>query len=351
MPTTIRDVAKQAGVDVGTVSRALRGQRHVSAECLRRVTEAVRILRYRPLRRRGPVATNPLTGRTVGVVLLGMHHSLAALPAVRTVIAAVERELTTAGAEVLHLDVPDVHTVPAALRRDRLDGLVLKSAMQGEVLSTTGEAINRLRGMPSVWATGRPIGGWGDAAGADDHGAGGLAAEHLAARGHRHVALLNPKPDHVLFMRREDGFLSAARRNGLTVAVHVPVAPVARRIWRLPLRPVVFTQEVVALLDAAMAARPRPTAVFVPADNIAVLVHKALIQRGLQPGRDVALVSCNHEPELTADLDPSLTTIDIRLDEIGRLAVELLARRLLVGPERATVDMTVGPRLVCGATT
>ncbi len=350
MPVTVRDVALRAGVDVGTVSRALRGQRHVSAECMQRVAAAVKALGYRPLRRRAPIAANALTGRTVGVVLLGMHHSLAALPAVRQVITAVEASLITVGAEVAHLDVPDLNAVPALLARGRLDALILKSAMQGEVLGGRGPALAHLRKLPSVWVTGRPHGAWGDAATADDHAAGAMAARHLLAGGHTRLAVINPKPDHLLFMRREDGFLAAARRAGATVALHAPTLLVARRRWRLPLRPIEFGDEIDALVTAALAASKPPTALFVPADGVAVAVHRALVRRRLRPGTDIALVSCNHEPELIAGLDPPLTTVDIRLSEIGRLAVELLAWRLSAGAARPPVELTVEPELVHGGT-
>lgn len=355
MPVTIRDVARHAGVDAGTVSRALRGRRHVSEACAKRVAEAVAALGYQPLRRRVTNHEASLRGSVVGVVLLGMHHSLSALPAVQTVIRTVELDLRTAGAEVVHLDVPDLRTIPAALARGRLDALVLKSAMQGGLPDPGNAVLARMRRLPSVWATGRPADAWGDAAGADDHAAGVLAANHLITRGHRRLAVLNPKPDHVLFRRRVDGFLSAARVAGIDAALIAPALPAAQRRWRLPLRAVEpGDEDIITLLDRAFTQDPHahaPTALFTPADSIGVVVHRELRRRQLRIGRDVGLVSCNHEPDLLTDLEPALTTVDIQLAEIGHLAVDLLARRLRVGPDRPAVDLLVTPRLVMGKTT
>lgn len=330
----------------------MRGRRHVSADCAKRVADAVAALGYQPLRRRDSKREASLRGAVVGVVLLGMHHSLSALPAVQTVIRTVELDLRTAGAEVVHLDVPDLRTIPSVLARGRLDALVLKSAMQGGLPDPGNAVLARMRRLPSVWATGRPAEAWGDAAGADDHAAGALAANHLIARGHRRLAVLNPKPDHVLFRQRTDGFLSAARAAGVDAMVVAPALTTAQRRWRLPLRAVEpADQDIISLLDRAFTqTEVPPTALFAPADSIGVVVHRELRRRQLHLGRDIALVSCNHEPDLLTGLEPALTTVDIRLAEIGHLAVDLLARRLRVGPDRPAVDLLVTPSLVPGKT-
>lgn len=347
MPITVRDVARHAGVDVATVSRALRQQQHVSAASRAKVEAAVQALGYRPLRRRRASQPSPLRDKTIGVVLLGMHHTLAALPAVGVIIQAVENALHEAGADVLHVDVPDLNTMPAAVRRGPLDAVILKSAMQGEVL-TNGRALQPLRQLPSVWVTGRPRGGWGDACGADNHAVGALAAEHLLARGHRRVAIVNPKPDHALFRSREDGFRATMARAGVAVSSHAPALSTSQRRWRLPLRPVDLGEDLADLVDQALATGA--TALFVPADGIAALVHPLLKRRGIQPGRQVALISCNHEPELITGLAPSLTTVDIRLAEMGRLAVDLLGWRWQ-DRARPLIDLTVAPMLVRGEST
>ena len=67
MPATIRDVAKQANVGVGTVSRVINNNPSVSDETRQRVLEAIADLDYRP----NPIARQLSTGRThtIGVIL------------------------------------------------------------------------------------------------------------------------------------------------------------------------------------------------------------------------------------------------------------------------------------------
>ena len=71
-------------------------------------------------------------------------------------------------------------------------------------------------------------------------------ADYLVARGHRRLAFVNPKPDHVLFMRREDGFVARARRLGAEVQCFCEAPPGG---WRLPLRPALDVETVQSLVD------------------------------------------------------------------------------------------------------
>jgi LacI family transcriptional regulator len=96
-----------------------------------------------------------------------------------------------------------------------------------------------------------------------------------------------------------------------------------------------------------MTADPRPTAVFVPGDSVTAMVYRALSERGLRVGRDLSLVSCNHEQSLLTGLYPTPTTIDIHAEQVGRRAVDLLAWRMVRDPG-AALDVGVEPTLVDG---
>jgi DNA-binding LacI/PurR family transcriptional regulator len=203
----------------------------------------------------------------------------------------------------------------------------------------------RLRQLPTVWVLGRPDGGdWGDVVEPNDRAVGKLAAEHLIAHGHRRLAVLNPKPDHVAFRQREASFTWHARRAGATVAAFVG-RPDGE--WELPLRPVDQVRLVAGLVDDLLRTNPRPTAVFVPGDSVTAMVYRALAERGLRVGADLSLVSCNHEPPILAGLFPTPTTIDIHAAQIGARAVDQLAWRLTHGGQ-AALAVGVEPTLIEG---
>jgi DNA-binding LacI/PurR family transcriptional regulator len=347
MSITIREVAKAANVSVGTVSRVLNGHPTVSPENAERVLRVIDELQYKPLRARSAESeTSPLKDRNVALLLLGMNRSLAALPCVADAIHGAEAALNEAGANVLLADLPLADRVPAMLERNRIDGVIVKGALLGDLFGAGDPVLfERLRELPTVWFLGRPDGGdWGDVVQSNDWLAGKLAADHLLARGHRQLAVLNPKPDHVTFRQREASFTWHAGRAGATVTA-VRGHPTDE--WELPLRPVDQVELVGGLVDGLLRAAPRPTAVFVPGDSVTAMVYRALSERGLWVGRDLSLVSCNNELPLLAGLFPTPTTIDIHAEQIGRRAVDQLAWRLAHGPQ-AGLDIGVEPTLVEG---
>jgi LacI family transcriptional regulator len=347
MSITIREVAKAANVSVGTVSRVLNGHPTVSPENAERVQRVIDELQYKPLRLRSPEsAAQPLKDKNVSLLLLGMNRSLAGLPCVADAIHGAEAALSEAGANVLLADLPLADRVPAAFEQQRIDGVIVKGALLGDLFGSGSPALfDRLRRLPTVWFLGRPDGGdWGDVVQSNDQLVGQIAAGHLLAKGHRRLAVMNPKPDHVTFRQREASFTWHATRGAATVTAFRgrPTTD-----WELPLRPVDQVELVDGLVDELLATNPRPTAVFVPGDSVTAMVYRALAERGLRVGRELSIVSCNYEPALLAGLYPTPTTIDIHAERIGRLAVDQLAWQLARGGA-AGLDVGVEPTLIEG---
>lgn len=102
------------------------------------------------------------------------------------------------------------------------------------------------------------------------------------------------------------------------------------------------------MADRLLAASPRPTAVFMPADSVTAALYRAFAERRVRIGRDLSVISCNNELPLLSGLFPAPTTIDIHAAEIGRLAAERLAARIL-RPSAPSVDIRLRPSLVEGA--
>jgi DNA-binding LacI/PurR family transcriptional regulator len=341
---TVRDVARVAKVALGTVSRVLNGEQGVDAELALRVERAMATLRYRRLRRprQSPSAASTLAGRRLALVLLGFHRSLVDLPVVAAALHGVEAEVARAGGSLAFVDVPDPSSPPQALRDRAYDALVCKAAQQGDPLARCPRALaESLRARPLVWLLCRPLAGVGDSVDADDVAIGTMACEYLLARGHRRLAVLDPDPGHRTLERRRMAFTWRAQQAGAQLQSFVGAAP--RR--GLPLRPIEAGQ-VDALVDKLLAARPRPTALFCPADSIAALVYRALAARGLSVGRELSLVSANNETPLLAGLHPGLDTIDARAELAGRRAVAQLAWRLDHPDDPSGMTIQVAPTLV-----
>ena len=346
MPATVKDVAKAAAVSVGTVSRVLAGEPNVADETTRRVMDAVQQLGYSRLRKRKNVALGrQLARKNVAMLLMGMDRSLASLPSVACGIHGAESSLSGAGANVLFADLPHVDEIPKTIASQNIHGLLAKGALQGKLIgSANDKLIERLRQIPTVWFLGRPQGAdWGDAVESNDAEVGRLAAEHLLNQGHRRIAILDPKPDHVTLGQRCASFTWHATGQGAKVENVFG----ASSDWTLPLQPVSDIELVDKLVGKLLKLRSKPTAVFCPADCITAMVYRASARRGIRIGKELSLISCNNELPLLTGLYPEVTTIDICAEQIGCQAVEQLIWRL-AHPDSPPVTVSVQPRLVEG---
>lgn len=342
---TILDVARMAKVSAGTVSRVLKRHPSVSPENLERVMRAVKTLDYSPRQRKASMAdVNPLERKNILLLLLGMDRSLASLPVVASAVEGVEQATGAANANLLIANVPGADRVPEVLDRRRIDGVILKGALQGDLAGQAdAELIRRLRALPSVWILGRPSGCWGDAVQVNDLLVGQMAAEHLTSRGHKRLAFVSPKPSQAALMRRQAGFAFYAERAGASVSAYLG----KEQAWRFPSPAVDHVELVQGLVDGLLREKRRPTAIFAPDDSVGAMIARALAARGLQPGRDISLMSCNNERPLLMGLYPALTTIDVHAHDVGRRAIDQLAWRLAHG-DQPCVEVSHEPTLVEG---
>lgn len=343
---TILDVARMAQVSAGTVSRVLNRRPGVSADNLDRVQRAIAKLNYAPKQRKASMAdVNPLERKNVLLLLLGMDRSLATLPVVASAIEGVEEAVADANANLLIANVPGVDRVPEALSRKRIDGVILKGALQGDLVGQTHpELLRLLKSLPAVWMLGAPVGCEGDVVQANDMRIGQIAADCLVSQGHRLLAFVSPKPSQTSLLRRQASFTFFAEHAGAAVRNYLG----EERTWRFPSPAVNHVELVQDLIDRVLAERPQPTAIFAPDDSVGAMAARALSARGLQIGRDISLMSCNNEQSLLMGVHPALTTIDIRAHEIGCRAVDQLAWRL-AHREASHLEISIEPTLVPGA--
>jgi len=319
----MQDVATRADVSIGTVSRVFHGDPSVSASLSSRVTKIAQELGYRRLRReRGATSSHPLRGKTIGVMLLGMGPSLAASPLVGMALDGIRRELSGEEALLQILDIPDPTKPNATLDRSKVDAWLVKGSNVGNIWKESRPSLRkRLSERPTVWFHGQPEGACGAYVGADETGVGALAARSLADHGHTHVAFLTTRRDQRLLLAREKGFHAECDRLGLTCSVMA--ASVDE--FSFPLEKPNDEKQMLNLLRRLLKRRNRPTAVFVPADSFALLLYRAMHQCGLRPGKDLSIISANGEWPLIVGLSPTLATIDIQSEGIGRRVVQRLA--------------------------
>ncbi|MCG8599463.1 MAG: LacI family transcriptional regulator [Verrucomicrobiales bacterium] len=347
MKVTIQSVADRAGVSIGTVSRVLNQDPSVSPEMCERVQNSVQQLGYKPLRKRKADARKEtgLAGKTVGLLTIGMDPSLSHLPVITAAIDGIRQACHELGANLRICDAPDPATRPMWIKGIQCDAWLIKGAMQGDLIAATHpDLLQQMQRNPCVWFHGRPGGAPGFGVGTNDWEVGAIAAKHLHEKGHREVAFLSPKNNHALLKHREHGFVAHCEKLGMKCEVH------SRNLqaWTFPLERPKSLAAVSSLLEKILSTKKKTSAIFVPADSIAVLLYRALAERGLRIPEDLSVISANREETLIAGLYPSLTTVDVHARQVGREAVALLDRSLQPGSDLPPQDVQISPTLEIG---
>lgn len=326
--STIRDIAKRAGVSVSTASLAFNGDARVRESTRQRVLEAASALDYRPHR----AAKMLSSGRTQTVHLL---NPVADAPLSSGFFVRFSRGvhdvMRQAGYSV-SLSVLD-HEAEA---REVLKRLVLERAVDGVILvnpsqpDTLSELLHRAD-FPFV-LLGRGAHAARSTVDNDNVAVAFDAAAHLLERGHAPVLFLSGAAQQTFAHERLLGYRRALEQAGepfQEALVHHPggSAADARRY-------------VAELLAHGLHFR----SVLAVSDPLAIGAMRALRERERRIPEDVAVVGMNND-ELAEYVDPPLTSVDLDAYGLGRQAAAQLLR-LLAADAAVEARVVVAHRLV-----
>ena len=331
---TIKDVALHAGVSVTTVSHVVNDTRRVSPEGRSRVEAAIRALGYVPSAVARSLKSN--TTRTLGMLTPNSSN-----PYFAEIVRVVEDRCFAAGYTLILCNTEDESPRQSVylkvLAERRIDGLIVVSTGDDEALVTQLHGLP----MPTVLLD-REI----DDPGCDlvetAHMDGGLlAVRHLLSLGHRRIACIGG-PEHVSAgEQRIEGWRLALAESG--------AAPeTGELLWRGGFTSQGGYEAMHAILRLD-AGTPRPSAVFVCNDLMAIGALRAIHESGLRVPDDISIVGFD-DIELAAYTSPPLTTVAQPKDRIGALAVDMLLERV-TGRRLATRKVVLQPELHVRAST
>jgi LacI family transcriptional regulator len=330
--TTVKDIARHAGVSPATVSLVLRKSPLVARATREKIESSIDSLGYVYDR----AAANLRTGRThtIGLIVCEITN-----PFYAELTAGIDDALDRAG-WVAFL----ANTAESPARQDRFIERMREQRVDGLLLSpaegTEAETVERLHrhGMPVVQVLRRVGRGKADHVGADFRLGMTLAAEHLIRLGHKRIAFVGGGRRASPARDRAAAYRETLARYGLPLGPVVNCPPTREDGAR-------------AVGDLVRGRRDDPTAILCFNDLCAFGVMLGLADRGLTVGRDVAVIGFDNISE-AAHHRPALTTIDIGARHIGEEAARLLVRRI-GSPRGAPESVILPPRLIvrssCGA--
>ncbi len=329
---SIGDVAREAGVSVATVSRALRGMPNVAPSTRERVQAAAQRLHYVA----DPHASRLAAGRstTVGLVvpMLGQWYYA-------QIFAGIEAVLDAAGYDVLPYAVsgPEAHArfVATLPFRKRVDGLIIVDT------GFDGTAWGRLRDSVGVVVTVGAPHGDEVALTIDNVGAARTATDHLLGLGHRRVGVIGALTDDPFAFEapkeRVRGYREALVAHGidfdpdLVVPGNFSLRGGAEGMSRL------------------LSLAEPPTAVFALSDEMAIGALQVTRDAGIAVPAELSVVGFDDH-----DVSPyiGLTTVRQGVVEQGELAAEAMVELLRPGgPGPAPRHLRLPTELVVRATT
>jgi LacI family transcriptional regulator len=313
----ITDVAAEAGVSVGTVSKALNGRADVSATTRDRVRDIAARLGFQP----NQLARSLPTGRSFAVGLMTTDsYGRFSLP----LMLGAEDELGNGEIAVIFCDTRDDPEREArqlrALLARQVDGIIVNGRRTEPRPALVGAG-----GVPVVYAFAASADPADCSVIPDDAGGAVLAAEHLVGLGRRRIAHVTGPRRHRAAATRAEAVVRHLNDRGMSVRGRARFGAWSEAWGR---------EAIADLLSAASDL----DAVFCGSDQIARGVLDGLREHGRRVPEDVAVVGFDNWAAMALGARPPLTTVDTNIDRIGRVAAAHLLTVIDGGePPRMTV--------------
>lgn len=316
-PVTIKDVAKHLGIAFSTVSRALHGKPHVSAELRARVQAAAAELGYVP-NASGRLLHQPY-GSSIGLVIPDFPNQLfataAQIFATRFAQEGMNLMLGVSG------DDPETELRQVmALREARVAGIAIATC--GKSLDRT---IKLLSSTPVVDLADRSGNSRFPSVMLDDEHSLHLATTHLLQLGHRTIAYIGGSDALATGTRRLAGYKAALSAYG--------IEPSPELIQQGPITSDFARMAAIRLMNG----RNRPTGMVVANSLQTEGAVEAIASLGLSLPGDLSLLG-HGDTSCFKFFGKGLTTIDTRTVELANAGVDILLEQMAAFTQGRSLD-------------
>ena len=324
MSVTIKDVAREAGVSVATVSRVLNGSSNVSEASAKLVNETIQRLGYSP-----NFLGRNLRKRETNVILVLMptsEHSL-----YMKIVAGMQNF-----SQKLGYDIISASTNATTDNETRQLNMLFNRTVDGAVFLGTSfdaETLNRLSANFNIalcceGVTGADV----LTVTVDDEQAGYDSAKAMIAKGHKRIAFIGANSTALSAIRRENGFRRALDEAGIPLPDEY--------IYKST-----YDQENGAIaMERFMSLSERPTAVCAVSDILAMTAIRRALELGFKVGSDISVMGFDNI-SLCELMTPSVSTIEQPCAAMGELVIKKLIENI-TSSEKDTRCYTVPHKLI-----
>ena len=334
MTTRMKDIARDLGVSVITISKVLRNHPDIGDETRERVLARVKELDYRP----NFAARSLVTGRSylVGLVVPDLLHPFFA--EVAKSLSDVLRKngyylIVSSSEEDPELEEQEINQLLAR----RLDTLIVASCR------STVELFFRMekQKMPYVLLDRKLPGLSANFVGVDDEAVGMLATRHLIEIGCKRIAHIRG-PEYSPALQRLEGYKRALTEAGMKIIDDYIIAEAKVDVD--------CRRHGAEAMDQLLSRKPRPDGVFCVNDPLAVGAMTRALDEGLRIPEDLAIIGCgnlHYDDALRVPLS-SVNQQSRRIgEEAARITLRILNSKTAAKPERVFLE----PQLIVRAST
>jgi DNA-binding LacI/PurR family transcriptional regulator len=307
---TIKDIAKQLGVSVATVSRALRDLPDIHPDTKKMVLDLAKELDYQP----NVLASSLVKSKTktLGLIVPDLGYYFFS-----TVVKAVEDAAIAAGYSLL------IAQTQESFERELTNIQNLsRSQVEGIIISLSRETVNfdhltrlQRRGIPLVFFDRDSDEIDASKVMVDNEQSAYEAVKHLIENGCKRIAFLAGPKNVSVSNQRRLGYLRALEEAGIQADAN------------LIIHSDYFQDSAISKTHLLMKEVNRPDGILVVSDRLAIGVLIALRELNISVPDEVKMVSFNNEP-ICSLISPTISSISQPLEEIGRLSVELLLEQI-----------------------
>ncbi|WP_310605602.1 LacI family DNA-binding transcriptional regulator [Anaerosporobacter sp.] len=300
---TIKDVAKEAGVSIGTVSNALNGNRYINPDTKQRVMDAVKKLNYIP----------NLNGRYLkagATKNLGFFTNSISGPYFCSLMDYMSRECERRGYNLNVFITRDSSVIMGNILGKNLDGVLIyedTTVNENEIRMFEKEGIKVVfldrevskNGVSSILF--------------DSYKAGYEATKHLVNLGHQRIAFIECVDEVTDSLRRKEGYKAALRECNLPVEDELILQGAFEEEYTYNTIKTFVKFNSLILPDAFLAGN----------DLSAIGCIKALESDGYRVPEDFSVIGFD-DIDIAQYFSPSLTTVRNPIARQGTLAIDTL---------------------------
>ncbi len=311
MSITIKDVAKEAGVSISTVSKVINKSPTISESTAKRVEAVMKELHYYPNLR----ARNFAQKSTRNILFMTRLQKDVAFmnPHMFEIMCGVQKALAAKGYNLSVLSI-DADKEPAdeaekIIAEKSADGLIIHGSATTRGLSLLLPGLN----FPHI-IIGKPDFEsqlcWIDT---NNCLSGEIATNHLYNCGYKHIAFLSGYEADQISAQRLQGFENVMSEKGLTPAIVCYTDSSKDTSYRV--------------MSEVLSGEKRPDAVICENNSIALGALKAIKDIGLRIPKDIGVITFDNYP-FSMIMDPTPTVVNIDVYDLGLQAASMLIRKI-----------------------